>query len=367
MTRDPSFEAVPTTAATEPAVIATTPATRGPGRLRIGLVSGLAAALAIGGVATALAASPAPDATTSAGTADVSAWTAPGAFGGIVDRGVGAEHGRFGGRGAFRDITISAINGSSVSLATSDGWTRTVTVTDAIEMTKGGQAIELTDLAVNDEIRLRQERADDGTVTVTGIVVVVPSVAGEVSDLTATSFKVTGRDGAVWTITLTGDTVYRYGPDDGTLADIANGDAVLVQGTSTGDNALTATGVAVRGDRAMGTVTAKTASSITIQGEDGTSVTIRVDADTVYRVAGGEDAALADIAVDDVIAVAGRERSDGSIDADVVMDGVRGNGPGLGGGRGGRGGPGSEPGSGPGFGPGWMNDGETDDSSSDAG
>jgi hypothetical protein len=365
MTHDPISErddAPPPEPATQPVQPMTTP---GPSRLRVGLVSGAALALAVGVVATSFAATPANPAASTAGTGTVdlattTAWLAPAAVSGGIDGGSGTfDHGRFGGQGGFRDITISAISGSSLSLATSDGWTRTVAVTDDMSLTKGGQAIELSDLAVGDEIRLLQERADDGTVTVTGIVVVVPSVVGEVSALTATSFKVTGRDGAVWTITLTGDTVYRYGATDGTLADIANGDGVLVLGTSTGDNALTATSVAVRGDRAMGTVTATTASSITIEARDGTSVTIHVDGDTVYRVAGDTAGTLADIAVDDVIVAVGRERSDGSIDAAVVMDGVRGNGPGLGGGRGGHGGPG--------FGPGWIDDGETDDSSTDAG
>jgi hypothetical protein len=368
MTRDPSFEPVPAAPAvpaaaqgtapasepateapvTEPSAPASAPTSRGPGRLRIGLVSGAAAALAIGGVATALAASPAADPAINPAMSNLSAWTAPAAAGGIIDGGIDAEHGRFGGRGAFRDITVTAISGSSISLATSDGWTRTVTVTDAMDLTKGGQPIELSDIAVGDEIRLLQERADDGTVTVTGIAVVVPKVAGEVSDLSSSGFTLTGRDGAVWTITLTGDTLYRYGAADGTLADVANGDTVLVLGTSTGDNALTATTVAVAGDRAMGTVTATSSTSITIQDRSGDSVTVHVDADTVYRVAGDDEASLADIAVDDVIAVSGRERADGSIDAAVVMDGGRGGGPGFGE-RGGHGGPG--PG-GPGFWPG---------------
>jgi hypothetical protein len=378
MTRDPSIEPLPTIPPIEPlpATPLTEPptatrATRGPGRLRIGLVSGAAAVLAIGGVATALAASPATDATSD--TPDARAWTAPAAGAGFGESGVAAEHGRFGGRGAFRDITVTAISGSSISLATSDGWTRTVTVTDAMDLTKGGQPIELSDIAVGDEIRLLQERADDGTVTVTGIAVVVPKVAGEVSDLSSTGFKVTGRDGAVWTITLTGETVYRYGAADGTLADVANGDTVLVLGTSTGDNALTATTVAVAGDRAIGSVTATSSSSITIEDRGGDSITIHVDADTIYRVAGDEEASLADIAVGDVVAASGRARSDGSIDAAVIMEGGRG-GPGVGPGSGpgfgerdGRGGHGFGPGFGPGFGGQEAAPDDADDSSTDAG
>ncbi len=323
--------------------------TGGISRLRVGIVSGAAVALAVGAVATGFAASPPVASVASTGSATTSAWIAPAALdGAAVDGAGGFDHGRFGGPGGFRDITITAISGSSLSLATADGWTRTVAVTDAVTLTKGGQAITLSGLAVGDEIRLLQARADDGTFTVTGIEVVVPRVAGTVSELSSSGFKVTGRDGAVWTIAVTSDTTYRYGAADGTAADVANGDMVLVLGTSTGDNALTATSVTVPGDRAAGTVTATTSSSITMTDRSGTSITIHVDADTIYRTAGATTATLADIAVGDVIGVSGRARSDGSIDAAAVMEGrgsrgELGEGPGFGG-RGGRGGPGFGPG-----------------------
>jgi hypothetical protein len=323
----------------------------GPDRRRVSLGAGAALALAVGAAATAFAAGPSPALTGSdeAGTtpAPVAAsWAAPAAVGAIVDDGsAGFDHGRFGGPGGLRDITVTAIDGSALSLETIDGWTRTVTVTAGTELTKGGQPIELSDIAVGDEIRLRQEIAEDDTVTVTAIEVVVPSVAGEVSERTDSGFTVTTRDGSAWTITVTGDTVYRYGAADGTAADIEDGGMVHVQGTSTGDDALSATSVTVEGDHAIGTVTASTADTITIEDRDGDSVVVHVDEATVYRIDGTDDGALADIAVGDVIAVSGRERDDGSIDAAAVLEGGRGFGPGLGGpGRhGGHGGPGLGP------------------------
>ena len=44
------------------------------------------------------------------------------------------------------------------------------------------------------------------------------SGAGTVSELTDTSFKVTTRDGSVWTIETDGSTAYRFGAVDGTRA-----------------------------------------------------------------------------------------------------------------------------------------------------
>ena len=215
----------------------------------------------------------------------------------------------------FREITISAISGSNLTLTTDDGWTRTIAVTDSVTLTKGGQEIALSDLAVGDQVRIRQTRNDDGTYTVTAVAVVVPTVNGTVSELTDTSFKVTTRDGSVWTITTNAQTTYHVGIADGSRADLQNGAVVHVAGETTGDNALTALSVTIPADKTVGTVTAKTADTITIRTRDGNTVTVNVDGDTVYRVAGVEDAGLDDITVDMVVGVQGRAGSDGSIDA----------------------------------------------------
>lgn len=320
----PSPTATRTSSATDtanaaPDEIAFSSRTPGPSKLRIGAVAGAALALAVGAVATSFAASPAPSSSgTTNGIGGAPALIAipdP-----ALDGDVELDHGRFGGRG-FRDITITAISGTNVTLGTDDGWTRTIAVTDGVELTKGGQAVTLSDLAVGDQIRFSQTRNADGTYTVDALAVVVPSVGGEVSDVSSTGFKVTTRDGSVWTITVDGSTEYDYGTGQGSLADVTNGTNVLVQGTTTGDNALTALTVRVAGDRAVGTVTAKTADTITVEKRDGSTITIHVDADTTFRVAGVDTADLRDVAVDMAIGVSGRARADGSIDADAVIAG----------------------------------------------
>lgn len=352
-TPSPAVDTTPNAVAPDgpaPAAVALANRMGGPSRLRVGAVAGAAVALAVGAVATSLAATPpaaAPAAATgSTGTGALAVTIDP-----LADGQAGAfDHGRRGGPG-FGEITVKAISGSNVTLTTDDGWTRTIAVTDAVDLTKGGQDIAPSDLAVGDEVRISQTRNDDGSYTVDAIAVVVPTIRGTVSDLTSGGFKVTTRDGSVWTITVNGSTVYRFGQGDGTAADVADGSEVLVQGTTTADNALTATSVTVPSDHVAGTVTAKTADTIVIRKSDGTSVTVNVDGDTAYRVAGVEGATLADIAVDMTIRVSGREGSATSIDADTVATGRGGDmmpGDGFGpGGHGGRGGPG---------GPGWDDD-----------
>ncbi len=289
--------------------------TGGPGRGRVGLVLAGAAILVVAVVATSFAASP--------DSSNAQVGSTPftlGALDPALDDTDGPDLGRMGAHG-FRDITITAISGSDVTLGTPDGWRRTISITSLVELTKGGQDIAVSDLKVGDQVRFRQVRNDDGTYTVTAVAVVVPSIRGTASAITASGFKVTTRDGSVWTVAVNGSTTYSYGQGSGTLADVKDGEAVRVQGTITADNQMTATNVRVAGDRAVGTVTAKTADSITIRRRDGTSLTIHVDADTTYRVAGVENADLGDVAVDMAIGVTGRARADGSLDADAVAAG----------------------------------------------
>lgn len=333
----PALEPVrrePITAAAAPSATATDVVadpirTAGPSKLRVGVVAGAAMALAVGAVATSMAASPAPS--TSGATANVPAAVAP-AIEPIVDEDAGDldRH----GPGGFNDITISAISGSNITLKTDDGWTRTIAITSSVELTKGGQPIAVSDLKVGDQVRFQQTRNDDGTYTVTAVAVVVPTISGTIKDVTSSGFTVTTRDGSVWTVATSGDTTYSYGSGSGTKADVVAGARVRVQGESSGDNKLDALSVRVDAEHAFGTVTAKTSDTITIKGRDGTTTTVHVDGDTTYRVAGVENADLGDIAVDMVVVVEGRARSDGSIDADAVGAGRMGRGDGAGPGRG---------------------------------
>ncbi|MDH5243434.1 MAG: DUF5666 domain-containing protein [Chloroflexota bacterium] len=332
--------------------------TAGPGKLRVGAITGVAVALAVGAVATSLAATPGPSsgggvATTSRSVDGVSGLAPALAPDPVVDDLDGTfDHRRMGP--GFREITISSISGGNVSLKTDDGWSRTIALTDSVKVTKGGQEIGVSDLSVGDSVRLRQTRNDDGTYTVDALVVVVPSVRGTAGSVSSTGFKVTTRDGSTWTITVNASTQYAYGKGGGSLSDVTDGAAVTVLGTSTGDNALTALTVRVAPDRAAGVVKSKTSDTIVITQRDGSTLTVHVDADTTYRVGGVATAGLGDVAVDMSIGVAGRARSDGSIDADAIMAGsgpsmFRGDGGpmgplGGGFGRGGRGGMGPGPG-----------------------
>ncbi|MGH2475623.1 MAG: hypothetical protein ACRDIL_10195, partial [Candidatus Limnocylindrales bacterium] len=188
----PGAEPITSDAANAPAAFAFSGRPSGPSSLRVGLVGGAAIALAVGIVATSLAATPPP----SGNDGSLPAAITPDL--GLEDGIAAFDHGRFGGPGRG-DITITAISGSNVTLGTDDGWRRTIAVTDAVDLTRGGQDVALAALNVGDQVRFAQTRNDDGTYTVTALAVVVPTIRGDVSAVTSSGFKVTTRDGAVWT------------------------------------------------------------------------------------------------------------------------------------------------------------------------
>ena len=155
---------------------------------------------------------------------------------------MGGDRGGFGRMG-FRDITITAISGSDVSLATDDGWSRTISVGADVALTKGGATITVGDLAVGDQVRFAQDRATDGTYTVTALAVVLPHLGGQVTAVAGDTITVTQRDGTTATIHVDSATTYTVDGTDGTQADVTVGSFVMAEGTLRDDGSLDAASV----------------------------------------------------------------------------------------------------------------------------
>ncbi|TFG68205.1 MAG: hypothetical protein E4H24_04210 [Thermomicrobiales bacterium] len=222
--------------------------------MRAGILVGSAMLVAVGAFA-AMGASPSPttgaDPTAPAGTSAPDADGDPGRLGPWRDGRagplgqLGLEGRAFrGGIGVgFREITISAINGSNVSLETADGWSRTISVTSSTEITKGGATITSSDLEVGDQVRFAQERADDGTYSVTRIVVVLPTMVGQISAIDGNTLTITTRGGTTSTVHVDGDTTYQVNGAAGALSDLAVDSFIVAQGTQRADGSLDATDV----------------------------------------------------------------------------------------------------------------------------
>jgi hypothetical protein len=236
-----------------------------PDRRKVAALVGACLAIVISAAAT-MGASPAPS--SGAAAASPGASSAPEASGKPRDKGSwkgfggglpGFGFGRGGDGpviGRLGGVQITAIDGSSLSLKTVDGWTRTIVVTPSTKITKGTATITVDDLAVGDTIRFRQQPNADGTFTITRIAVVLPSVVGTVTGKTDSTITIQQRDGTSVTIHVDGSTTYRVEGVTGTaaLSDVATGMKILASGAKNADGSLDAsrvlagTGRKLRGD-----------------------------------------------------------------------------------------------------------------------
>ena len=243
-------------------------------------------------------------------------------------------------------ISITKIDGSKLSLQTTDGWTRTVDATGAA-VTKGGKTIALTDLKVGDQISFREARQTDGSYKITTIEVAVPTASGTVTGVAAGTVTIKQFDGSSKTLTLTGSTTYSQGGATVAAGALVVGVRISAQGTLDSAGNFTATAVTIAPSTVQGTVASKTPTTIVVTVGAGKTVTVDVSSTTKYSVRGVASATLANVAVGDRIAAQGTLNADGSLNAAVVQAATNDQ-PGFGGGGFGGGGRGF--GGGPGFG-----------------
>jgi hypothetical protein len=237
---------------------------------RVGILGGSAILLLVG-VLAAMAASAAPSTTVGAdastspdatvapeATVAPDATVAPGssapdghdhgplpAFGLPLGPGSGSAPGFGFGFGGFGPggITITSIDAPNISLKTDDGWTRTIAVTADTKITKAGETITVKDLAVGDHVRIAQDRASDGTYTVTAIIVVLPSVAGQVTAIDGDTISITQPGGTKATIHVSDSTTYQVDGKAGKLSDIKVDAFIVAEGTQRSDGSLDAAAV----------------------------------------------------------------------------------------------------------------------------
>ena len=167
-------------------------------------------------------ASAAPGSSTAPGKAGDGGWMGPGAF--AFGRGGPGGHG--GPGKGFGGVTITAVNGSQLSLKTDDGWTRTIDATGATVTELDGTAITTGDLKAGDQISFRQTRNTDGTYTISTIVRIPPQAAGTVKSVDASSATLTLPDGTTKTIGLMPAPRYTLNGKAATAADLKVGTRV---------------------------------------------------------------------------------------------------------------------------------------------
>jgi hypothetical protein len=150
------------------------------------------------------------------------------------------------GRGAGGGVEVTAVNGSKLSLKTVDGWTRTIEATSSTEITKGGKAIAVGAVKAGDKIAFRQHKNDDGTYSITRIVVILPSVGGTVTGTTSSTITIKQRDGTSVTVHVNGSTTYKVRGVDGAakLSDVKVDMKIVATGEKRADGSIDASSVA---------------------------------------------------------------------------------------------------------------------------
>ena len=298
----------------------TPPRARRP-QVAIAIVLCLALALPI---AVAIAARPSePQAVTAGASAGAGASAVPGASArSDKAKGNGPKQDKtLMGNGALKGdgakvkgpVTIRAVNGSNVTLATEDGWTRTIDITSATALTKGGKSIPASDLHVGDAVRFHQARNADGTYAITAIEVLIPRANGEVTAVDANTITIK-RGNSTRVLHVTGATTYTLGSAPATKTDVTIGSHIDAQGSLAGDT-FTAAAVTIQLPEVGGNVVAKSGDSITIKRADNSTTVIHVTPATTYEVKGKDKAALGDISIGDRVSAEGKKRADGSLDA----------------------------------------------------
>ena len=108
----------------------------------------------------------------------------------------------------------------------------------------------MSDLAVGDQIAFAQDRATDGTYTVTAIGVILPTTGGQVTAVDGNTITVTQPGGTTATIHVDGDTKYQVNGAAGALSDIKVGSFIVAEGTQRSDGSLDAAAIHA-GDRGL--------------------------------------------------------------------------------------------------------------------
>jgi hypothetical protein len=231
--------------------------TRLPGAnpIRLAIVAGVGIVLALSAAIT-MAASPSPQGGGSGPTTPAGS-PAPGqrvpssgvgGFGrGMVGPLIGgfAFGGGFGGFGTLGGVTVASIDGSSLSLRTADGWTRTITVTGTTKITRGGQPIALPDLKVGDTIGFKESKASNGSVRIDAINVILPRIFGQVTATTASTITIKQFDGTSAKIHVGSSTTFRLlGVTKATIGSLKAGMTISAEGTKNADGSLNASSVA---------------------------------------------------------------------------------------------------------------------------
>lgn len=152
-----------------------------------------------------------------------------------------------------RTVEVTGVDGTSVTLETDDGWTRTVDTAN-VAVTLDSDTLAASDLEPGDRVQVIQVRNANDTYTITGLALVLPEVTGTATAVAETGFTVTEPDGTETPVVVTDETRWPAAGLPGSpgaptpgLDALQDGDLVHVRGTLGEDGTMTATEILVVG------------------------------------------------------------------------------------------------------------------------
>jgi hypothetical protein len=283
--------------------------------LRLAGAALLAGSLAAGGLALGHNVGPSSVNASPSGTLASSMVTNSAAAGtgmsGSTNGGMGRGMGMLGRMGA--GMTISAINGNTITVSGRGSQSMTVTVTAATTTTytRAGKSITLADLAKGDRIAVRGTRSAQNAVTATAIQVILPTELGVVTADTGTSLTITSFDSSTHVVTLGTGTTYSKAGATAAASAVTTGLAIEVAGTANSDGSLSALAVTIETPQVRGQVTAVGSGSYTLSTGNGT-VTVNVNSSTRYIDSAGATVLASSITTSNSVRAEGSISQDGS-------------------------------------------------------
>jgi hypothetical protein len=237
-----------------------------------------------------------------------------------------------GGRGGA--LTVTTVNGNTITATGRAGQTVTVKVSATTTYTEAGTAASLADIHVGSVIAVQGSSASTNapTIDATAITILLPTEAGVVTNVSGHTLTLTAFDGATHTVTVSGSTRYQKAGQSVTLGDISTGTAIVAEGTLNSDGSLSAARVTIQEPRVAGQVTEVNGSSYAVTGAFGQSDTVTTTSSTTYLNADGTTASASAVQAGVAIIAQGTLSSDGkTLTAQRVIIAPRGAG--YGGGR----------------------------------
>ncbi len=150
---------------------------------------------------------------------------------------------RFGGVGG----TVTAVSASSLTVRRADGSTTTVALTSSTAYYVDVRRASRADVKVGARVAIQVTDPRASSLTAGAVYVVLPSLAGTVTDVQASSFTVTDRAGFRHVVHTTGSTAYTKDGQSASRSAVVKGARVLAVGSIDANGTdLTASRVEVR-------------------------------------------------------------------------------------------------------------------------